>query len=301
MELYPSDLTDAEWAILEPLIPPEKPGGRPREVDMRAVLNGIFYVLRAGCAWRMIPRDYPPKSTVYAYFARFRNEGGWEQIMARLRERCRVEAGREAAPSAGIIDSQSVRSTDRGGPHGYDGGKKLSGRKRHIFVDTTGLILQVVVHEADIQDRQGVPLLLEPIKGLFPRMKKGWLDQGYTGKGREWIKEQMGWEVEIVRHSWPARGEWVPHGDLSDLSTVWFTYERIKPEPKKFRGVLPRRWVVERTFAWMGRSRRMSKEYEYLTSSSESMVCLTMIRLMLRRLAGTTETARENAQRRRAA
>ncbi len=212
MELYPSDLTDAEWAILEPLIPPEKPGGRPREVDRRAVLNGIFYVLRAGCAWRMIPRDYPPKSTVYSYFARFRNEGVWEQIMARLRERCRREAGREATPSAGIIDSQSVRSTDRGGPHGYDGGKKLSGRKRHIFVDTTGLILQVVVHEADIQDRQGVPLLLEPIKGLFPRMKKVWVDQGYTGKGREWIKEQKGREVEIVRHSWPARGEWVLMG-----------------------------------------------------------------------------------------
>ena len=301
MELYPSDLTDAEWAILEPLIPPEKPGGRPREVDMRAVLNGIFYVLRAGCAWRMIPRDYPPKSTVYAYFARFRNEGVWEQIMARLRERCRREAGREATPSAGIIDSQSVRSTDRGGPRGYDGGKKLSGRKRHIFVDTTGLILKVVVHEADIQDRQGVPLLLEPIKGLFPRMKKVWADQGYTGKGREWIKEQMGWEVEIVRHSWPARGEWVPHGDLSDLSTVWFTYERIKPEPKKFRGVLPRRWVVERTFAWIGRSRRMSKDYEYLPRSSESMVHLVMICLMIRRLAGTTESARETAQRRRAA
>ena len=172
MERYPSDLTDAEWVILEPLIPPEKPGGRPHEVDMRAVLNGIFYVLRAGCAWRMIPRDYPPKSTVYEYFARFRNEGMCEQIMASLRERCRVEAGREATPSAGIIDSQSIRSTDRGRPHGYDGGKKLSGRKRHIFVDTTGLILKVVVHKADIQDRQGVPFFLEPIKGLFPLVQE---------------------------------------------------------------------------------------------------------------------------------
>ncbi|WP_126594728.1 IS5 family transposase [Dictyobacter aurantiacus] len=300
MERYPSDLTDAEWVILEPLIPLEKPGGRPRKIDMRAVLNGIFYVLRAGCAWRMIPHDYPPKSTVYAYFALFRTEGVWEQIMASLRERCRQEAGREATPSAGIIDSQSIRSTDREGPHGYDGGKKLSGRKRHIFVDTTRLLLKVVVHTADIQDRQGVPFLLEPVKGRFPRMKKVWADQGYTGKGRGWIKEQMGWEVEIVRHSWPACGEWVPHGDLSDVSTVWFTYERIKPEPKKFRGVLPQRWVVERTFAWMGRSRRMSKDYEYLTSSSESMVCLTMIRLMLRRLTDTSETTRENAQRRRA-
>jgi len=301
MEIYPSDLTDAEWAILNPLIPPEKPGGRPRAVDMRAVLNGIFYVLRAGCAWRMIPREYPPKSTVYAYFARFRDEGVWEQIMTTLRERCRVEAGREATPSAGIIDSQSVKTTDRGGPHGYDGAKKLNGRKRHVIVDTTGLLLKVVVHPADIQDREGVKLLLSPIKEIFPRIKKVWADQGYTGKGREWIVEEMKWEVEIVRHSWPARGQWVPHGDLSDLSTVWFTYERIKPAPKKFRGVLPRRWVVERTFAWIGRYRRMSKDYEHLTSSSESMVCLTMIRLMLRRLTDTSETARENAQRRRAA
>lgn len=178
MERYPSDLTDAEWAILEPLIPPEKAGGRPREADMRAVLNGILYVLRAGCAWRLIPRDSPPKSTVSAYFARFRDEGVWEQIMNVLRERCRVEAGREATASAGIIASQSVKTTDRAGPHGYDGGKKLSGRKRHIFVDTLGLLLKVVVHEATIQDRQGVPLLLEPVKGMFSRMKKVWADQG---------------------------------------------------------------------------------------------------------------------------
>ncbi len=132
MELYPSDLSDAEWAILEPLIPPEKPGGRPREVDMRAVLNGIFYVLRAGCAWRMIPREYPPKSTVYAYFACFRNEGVWEQIMTALRERCRVEAGREATPSAGIIDSQSVKTTDRGGPSLPDRNFVLYVEKAHL-------------------------------------------------------------------------------------------------------------------------------------------------------------------------
>ncbi len=139
---------------------------------MRAVLNGIFYVLRALSAWRMIPREYPPKSTVYSYFARFRDEGVWEQIMTTLREYCRVQAGREATPSAGIIDSQSVRTTDRGGPHGYDGAKKLSGRKRHVLVDTTGLLRRRVVHVANLQDREGVPLLLSPIKGVFPRPRK---------------------------------------------------------------------------------------------------------------------------------
>jgi transposase len=152
---------------------------------MRAVLNGILYVLRADCAWRLIPRDYLPKSTVSAYFVRFRNEGVWEQILTGLRERCRVQPAREASPSAGIIASQSVRTTDRGGPHGSDGAKKLSGRKRPILVDTLGLLLNVAVHVATLQDREGVPLLLEPIKGIFPQMKKAWVASGYTGKGRE--------------------------------------------------------------------------------------------------------------------
>ena len=277
MQLYASDLSDAEWAILEPLIPPAKPGGRPRSVDMRQILNGIFYMLRSGGAWRLLPHEYPAWSTVYDYFRKWRNAGVWEQLVRTLRERLRVQAGRKATPSAGIIDSQSVKTTERGGPHGYDGGKKVNGRKRHLLVDTMGLLLKVVVHEANLQDRAGVKLLLEPVKGQFERMEKVWVDQAYSGTGKTWIEQQMGWTVEVVERS-PRRG-WIM---TEDQGLVWVTL------PKTFEH-LPRRWVVERTIAWIGRYRRMSKDYEYLMSSSEAMVYLTMLRLMLTRLAKQNE------------
>ena len=257
---YPSDLTDDEWAIIAPLLPRAKPGGRPRTVDRRAVLNAIFYILRSGCQWRMLPRGFPPWGTVASYFSRWRTSGAWERINDTLRTRVRLEEAPsgEATPSAAILDSQSVKTTEAGGERGYDAGKQVNGRKRHLVVDTLGLLLAVVVHGADVQDYDGARLVLAEVHGRFPRLKKIWADSRYACNGLpDWVKKVFGWVVEVVRR---------PVGAIGFV-------------------VLHRRWVVERTFAWLGRNRRLSKDYERSPRVSEAWIRLAMIRVMLRRLA----------------
>jgi putative transposase len=274
--LYPTDLSDAEWRILEPLIPPAKPGGRPPKWTRRAILDGIFYLVRSGCHWRLLPHEFPPWKTVYHYFRVWRIDGTWERLNTTLRERERTRQGRHPQPSGCIMDSQSARTTSVGGIRGYDGGKKLSGRKRHLLVDTLGLVLTVTVHAADTQDRAAVPDVLGGVKNLFSRLAHIWLDQGYTGAGKAWIEQELGWSVEIVKHAPRHRGMWVFPGQEVDPT--------IFQRPKGFRH-LPRRWVVERTFSWFGQARRLSKDYERLPETEEAIIYATMSRLMLRRLA----------------
>lgn len=253
---YPSDVSYKQWQILEKLLPERKRRGRP-PIDRRRVINAILYVVRSGCQWRMLPSDFPNWSTVYGIFWKWNREGLWKRIHDVLREKIRRAAGKKASPTVAIIDSQSIRTAEGGEERGYDGGKKITGRKRHLAVDTLGMILMVVVHSASYQDYDGALFVMMRLKQCFERLRVVFADSAYGRNGLPgWVQEKCGWVLQTV----------------------------LRPVGVKGFVVLPKRWIVERTFAWIGRCRRNSKDYERTTESSEAMIHLTMIALMTRRL-----------------
>jgi putative transposase len=269
---YPSDLSDTEWVLLKPLLASSERRGRPPKWHARRVADAVFYLLRSGCAWRMLPREYPPWQTVYYHFRKWRLDGRLRQAHDRLRKEVREVEGRARDPSGAVIDSQAVKGTGVGGPErGYDGAKRLSGRKRHLLVDTSGLVLGTHVHAASLHDRDGAQgLLTDELKKELPRLQLLWADGAYTNEFRRWAEVERGWQVEVSYHR--DRQLW-RYG--------------LEEKPRGFR-VLPRRWVVERTFAWLGQARRLAKDYERLPETAVAMIYTAMSRIMLRRLARAT-------------
>ena len=255
---YASDTTAAEWALIEPHLPAPADCGRPRETDMRDVVDAIFYIAQSGCQWRLLPKDFPPYSTVQRYFYAWRDNGVWQTINHVLLMDVREAAGRNASPSAGVIDSQSVKTTESGGPRGYDAGQKIKGRKRHLLTDTIGLPVAMTVHSADVQDRDGAPDLLASVRNAFPWLRHVFADGGYAGdKLKDALADLGDWTIEIVKRSDFAKG---------------FV-------------LLPRRWVVERTLAWLNRNRRLAKDVEATIESAVTWLYIASVKLMSRRLA----------------
>ena len=253
---YLTDLSDKQWKVLEPMIPPPELFGRKRSVDLREIVNALCYLARSGCQWRMLPESFPAWQTVYYYFRKWRESEFFVSLNHALRKKVRFQNGKKQDPSAAVIDSQSVKTDEQAEAKGYDAGKKVKGRKRHILVDTLGLLLMAKVLTADVQDRDGARILFSAVKEQMPRLRLIWADGGYRGKLIKWVAIRCLWILEIVKRN---------------------------DELKIFQ-VLPKRWIVERTFSWLNRNRRLSKDYERKTASSEAWIYFSMSILMLKRL-----------------